>query len=160
MVTILEWHTLVSRIVNVNLHEGRDNIIWSLHKNGSFTVRPKYNFLVNTGVRLTQQIWQMKIPLKMKIFIKWCYSYQGQQFWQMKIPLKIIDMFNQWSNQGGRKYQHFLLIGAAAFCWVLWLTRNELVFDKHKPKIFLQVLFMGHTGFSSGRSCSDVMTTN
>ena len=74
MVTILEWHSLVSRIVNVNLHEGRDNIIWSLHKNGSFTVRPKYNFLVNTGVRLTQQIWQMKIPLnenfhKMVLFL-------------------------------------------------------------------------------------------
>jgi hypothetical protein len=29
------------------------------------------------------------------------------------------------------------LIGAAEFCWVLWLTRNELVFDKHKQKVTL-----------------------
>jgi hypothetical protein len=34
-----------------------------------------------------------------------------------------------------------LLIGAAALCGSLWVTRNELVFDKCSPKSILQVVF-------------------
>jgi len=34
-----------------------------------------------------------------------------------------------------------MLIGATALCWSLWLTRNEVVFDKCNPKSILQVMF-------------------
>jgi hypothetical protein len=33
------------------------------------------------------------------------------------------------------------LTGAAAFCWAIWITRNDAIFDKGYPKTFLQVLF-------------------
>jgi len=36
-----------------------------------------------------------------------------------------------------------LLIAAAALSWTVWLTRNEVIFDKSRPKSFLQVLFRG-----------------
>ena len=29
-----------------------------------------------------------------------------------------------------RKLIPKILVGAAAFCWVIWLTQNDLVFDK------------------------------
>jgi len=44
---------------------------------------------------------------------------------------------------GGSKYKTFLLTAAATLCWTIWLSRNEVVFDKCKPKTFLQVLFRG-----------------
>jgi len=28
-------------------------------------------------------------------------------------------------------------------CWVIWLSRNDVVFNKREPKTFLQVLFRG-----------------
>jgi len=36
-----------------------------------------------------------------------------------------------------------LLTAASALLWALWISRNEIVFDKCKPKFFLQVLFRG-----------------
>ena len=36
-----------------------------------------------------------------------------------------------------------LLAGAAALCLALWLTRNDILFNKCKPKYVLQALFRG-----------------
>jgi hypothetical protein len=36
-----------------------------------------------------------------------------------------------------------LLTAAATLPWAIWLTRNEVVFDKYKLKSFLQILFRG-----------------
>ena len=36
-----------------------------------------------------------------------------------------------------------LLTGISAMCWVIWLSRNDVVFNKCQPKTFLQVLFRG-----------------
>ena len=53
------------------------------------------------------------------------------------------DLFPVWSKNGHKKYNSLLLTVAAAFCWAIWLTRNEVVFDKCRTKTFLQVLFRG-----------------
>jgi hypothetical protein len=37
---------------------------------------------------------------------------------------------------GNKKYNTLLLTAAAALLWTIWLTRNEVVFDKYKPKFF------------------------
>jgi hypothetical protein len=37
---------------------------------------------------------------------------------------------------GGVIYNSLLLMAAAALCWTIWLTRNEVVFDKCRPKTF------------------------
>jgi len=51
--------------------------------------------------------------------------------------------FNSWSKLGGSNHNHLLLTGAAAFCWAIWITRNDVVFDKGHLKTFLHVLFRG-----------------
>jgi len=44
---------------------------------------------------------------------------------------------------GNKKYNTLLLTAASALLWAIWITRNEVVFDKCKPKSLLQVLFRG-----------------
>jgi hypothetical protein len=36
-----------------------------------------------------------------------------------------------------------VLIGMAALCWALWISRNDLVFQKSQYKSILQVIFRG-----------------
>lgn len=54
-------------------------------------------------------------------------------------PLSVEHLFDTWYKQGGNQYNSLVLTGAAAFCWSIWLTRNDIIFDKSH----LQVLFMG-----------------
>ena len=53
----------------INLQEGRDTFTWSLQANGFFTIQSIYKNLVDSGIKVTQEIWHAKIPLKIKIFI-------------------------------------------------------------------------------------------
>jgi hypothetical protein len=43
----------------------------------------------------------------------------------------------------GEQHNLLLLTAAVALCWTIWVTRNEVVFDRCRPKTFLQVLFRG-----------------
>jgi len=58
-------------------------------------------------------------------------------------PCTVANISGNWYEQCGKDSSLLLLAGAAAFCWSLWLTRNDSVFDKCSPKTFLQVLFRG-----------------
>jgi hypothetical protein len=40
-----------------------------LKPNGSFTVHSIYRNLVNSGIKVTREIWHAKIPLKIKTFM-------------------------------------------------------------------------------------------
>ena len=64
-----QWHDLVARLLHINLGEESDKFVWQLNKNRSFSVQSMYNHLVNNGVKVTQEIWRMKLPLKIKIFL-------------------------------------------------------------------------------------------
>ena len=46
-----------------------------------------------------------------------------------------------------------------SFCWTIWLSRNEVVFDKCKPRTLLQVLFRERSGSGSGRRYSALRKT-
>jgi hypothetical protein len=52
-------------------------------------------------------------------------------------------MFSFWLNQVGGKLKRQLLAGATTFCWAIWLSRNDVVFDKSLIKSFMHVLYMG-----------------
>jgi hypothetical protein len=52
-------------------------------------------------------------------------------------------MFTGWLEGLNRKRKSQILVGASAICWVLWLTRNEVVFDKTTTPSYLQVIFKG-----------------
>ena len=56
-------------MANINLQQGNDSFIWSLHKTGLFTINSMYNYLINNGLKVSQVVWQLMIPLKFKIFI-------------------------------------------------------------------------------------------
>ena len=145
-----------------------------------------YKHLTNNGIKVSQEIWQTKIPLKTKIFMwyvnrgvllttnnlagrNWnghqgcCFCNNNESIqhlffdcrlakfiWRVVFvtldlspPRNSEHLFNQWSSRGGRKYKPFLLTGAAAVIWAIWLQRNDSVFDRKLPKNFLQVLFRG-----------------
>ncbi|WVZ51061.1 LOW QUALITY PROTEIN: hypothetical protein U9M48_002247 [Paspalum notatum var. saurae] len=72
---LLEWHTMVASLVHINLNGDTDVFIWGLHKHGSFSVKSMYLHLVNSGVKVSQENMQMKIPLKIKVFMY--YLKQG-----------------------------------------------------------------------------------
>ena len=56
-------------------------------------------------------------------------------------PLNFENLFYQWL--GEQIPNLYLLTGAAAFYWEIWLARDEVVFDECQPKTFMQVLFGG-----------------
>jgi hypothetical protein len=48
------------------------------------------------------------------------------------------------------KLKSKIIVGASAFCWVIWLTWNDIVFDKALAPSYLQVIFRGLTGSGFG----------
>ena len=58
-------------------------------------------------------------------------------------PVDMVYLFDIWSKMGTSKHNTLLLSTASALCWAMWITRNKVVFDKCRPKTFLQVLFWG-----------------
>ena len=64
-----DWHRIVASLQDVNLQEERDVFIWTLHSSGSFSVKSLYAALINNGVRVSQDLWQIKIPTRIKIFL-------------------------------------------------------------------------------------------
>ncbi|WVZ54184.1 hypothetical protein U9M48_005022 [Paspalum notatum var. saurae] len=60
---------LVGRVLNIDLSEEKDSFKWGLSKSGVFTVKSMYNYLINSGIKVSQDIWKTKIPLKTKIFM-------------------------------------------------------------------------------------------
>ena len=52
-------------------------------------------------------------------------------------------MFTDWLHGFNRKLKSKILVGASAICWVIWLTRNDIVFDKVLAPSYLQVIFRG-----------------
>ena len=70
----------------------------------------------------------------------WCTV---QISFSIPAPSNIDDLFTLWLHRGGPTFNSLLLVAAAALCWAIWLTRNEVVFDKINLKSFLRVLFRG-----------------
>jgi len=52
-------------------------------------------------------------------------------------------LFTDWLIGFDRKLKYKILVGAAAICWVIWLARNNVVFDKILAPSYLQVIFRG-----------------
>jgi hypothetical protein len=183
---LTNWNRIVASLQQLSLSQEKDGFFWGLKASGVFTVESMYAALINNGVRVSQDIWQTKLPMKIKIFMwylkrgviltkdnlarrNWhgdktccvCHSLETLQhlffdcvyakfLWRsihilfgIVPPLNIDDLFVNWSKRGNKKYNTLLLMAAAALFWAIWITRNEIVFDKCKPKSFLQVLFWG-----------------
>ncbi len=56
-------------------------------------------------------------------------------------PQSMSHIFGNWLVGVDKRIKNLILVGASALCWVLWLSRNDMVFDKSPSKSYLQVLF-------------------
>jgi hypothetical protein len=50
-------------------------------------------------------------------------------------------MFTGWLEGIDRKLKSQILVGASAIYWTIWLTRNDIVFDKVATPSYLQAIF-------------------
>jgi hypothetical protein len=53
---LLEWNHQLARVTNFNLQQGDDVFVWRLLKNGVFTVKSMYSFLVSNGIKVSQLV--------------------------------------------------------------------------------------------------------
>jgi hypothetical protein len=58
-------------------------------------------------------------------------------------PRSARRLYGTWLNQFREKLKRHALAGISAFCWAIWLSRNDVVFNKSPIKTFLHVLFRG-----------------
>jgi hypothetical protein len=172
-----------------------------LHSSGSFSGKSMYASLINNGVRVSQDIWQIKVPTKIKIFLwylkkgviltkdnlvrrhwngdtKCCFCHSSETIQHLFLyclyakflwravhllfgiapPRSIDDLFNRWPKRTNKKHNALLLTEASALCWAVWITRNEVVFEKCRPISFFCIYFSGElTGSGIGQDCSGVM---
>ena len=65
------WNNLISRLTTIELsQEEEDEFRWKLDWSGTFSVKSHYLGLINQNTpSLNKDLWKMKIPLKIKIFL-------------------------------------------------------------------------------------------
>ena len=52
-------------------------------------------------------------------------------------------MFSTWLTNQHKKTRNLIWVGVAAVCWAIWRCRNDIIFNKIKVNLILQVIFMG-----------------
>ena len=52
-------------------------------------------------------------------------------------------MFNSWLSNQSKKIRNLIWVGVAAVCWAIWRCRNDIIFNKIKVNLILQVIFRG-----------------
>jgi len=66
---LASWERIVASLQQVNLMQEQDVFVWNLKASGVFTVKSMYAALINNGERVSQDIWQTKLPMRIKIFM-------------------------------------------------------------------------------------------
>lgn len=61
----------------------------------------------------------------------------------LRTPYSVYDLFNLWARGFSPKDRLKILVGAIAICWAIWLSRNDVVFNKSPIKTYMQVLYRG-----------------
>jgi hypothetical protein len=58
-------------------------------------------------------------------------------------PTCVQHLFGPWLRSFSKKQRSLVMIGVAALCWAIWISRNDLVFKKSQYVSILQVIFRG-----------------
>ena len=58
-------------------------------------------------------------------------------------PSNVTNMLGSWLRSFSVKLRKQLLVGAVALCWAIWLCRNDAIFCRSTPNLYLQVIFGG-----------------
>ena len=56
-------------------------------------------------------------------------------------PSSVSHLYGNWLGGLHSKLKRIVFVGASAVCWAIWLSRNDMVFDKTPSKSYMQVLF-------------------
>jgi hypothetical protein len=75
-------------------------------------------------------------PIAMRV-----WSTVSITFFDIKKPRSMNDIFGAWIKSFSVKQRKHVLLGVAAVCWAIWLSRNDSVFQRSKPCSYLQVIF-------------------
>jgi len=61
----------------------------------------------------------------------------------IKPPKDISHMFGSWLRSFPPSLRNQIIVGVAALCWAIWLSRNDVVFSKTTTNSFSQLIFRG-----------------
>lgn len=71
------------------------------------------------------------------------FMWRAIQFtFNFSMPSRFHDIW-LWLLSLHKKSRRLIFVGLAAMCWMIWLSRNDLVFDKKNTYSYLQILFRG-----------------
>ena len=56
-------------------------------------------------------------------------------------PRNVANIFGTWLGGLSNNFMQVVYLGVAAFCWSVWLCRNDLVFEKKSVATPLQVIY-------------------
>jgi hypothetical protein len=74
-VNLQAWHNVVAMVVNIQLANQRNRFVWGLHQNGLFSIKSMYRALLGTqALPYNTFIWKLKLPLKIKVFLRYLYK--------------------------------------------------------------------------------------
>ena len=52
-------------------------------------------------------------------------------------------MFDSWLSNQSKNIRNLIWVGVASLCWAIWRCRNDIIFNKIKVNLILQVIFRG-----------------
>jgi hypothetical protein len=52
-------------------------------------------------------------------------------------------MFTGWMQGVEKKLRYKILVGSCTLCWAMWLSQNDVVFDKVRVSNPMQMIFCG-----------------
>jgi hypothetical protein len=58
-------------------------------------------------------------------------------------PVSINQMFGNWVINMKRSLRNLFLVGIGAMLWAIWLSRNDIIFNKSPGLSYMQVIFRG-----------------
>jgi hypothetical protein len=58
-------------------------------------------------------------------------------------PYSVEHLFGPWLRSFSKRQRNLVMVGMAAFCWAIWISRNDIVFHKSRYMSVLQVMFRG-----------------
>jgi hypothetical protein len=61
----------------------------------------------------------------------------------IRMPSDVGNLFGPWLQSFSKKQRNRVVVGVAAFCWAIWISRNDIVFHKSHSLSILQVIFRG-----------------
>jgi hypothetical protein len=58
-------------------------------------------------------------------------------------PTSILDMCGHWLNNFCANIKFQVIVAVGAICWGIWLSRNDIVFNKQNIFTPIQVIYRG-----------------